>query len=269
MTYTPKIFFEKFYKIGSRCALLPILYYICSLKENRNKMNKCRELILQYSNDVGVFDTETLWNWIKDKGVTSMNTINSTLSKMVEESVLSRVAKGCYATVDKKGVFKAEPLENEKDIFVFLKEKLPFAKICVYNGNVIAPLQHHVSENNITYVEVDRDITESVFELLKQTFENVWLLPNADMVSRYIDLKNKGLIVKVLVTESPVEEIDGITVPTLEKLLVDIIKDPDFSYMQGTEAEKIWENARELYIINESRLKRYARRRGLKLRDYD
>lgn len=227
-------------------------------------MNKCRELILQYSYDVGVFDTNTLWNWLKGKGVTSTNTINSTLSKMVEDCLLSRVAKGCYATVDGKGVFKAKPLENEKNTFYYLKEKLPFARICVYNGSVIAPMQHHVSENNITYVEADRDITESVFELLKETSGNVWLSPDADMVSRYIDLKDKGFIVKALVTESPVETIEGITTPTLEKLLVDITKDPDFSYLQGTETERIWDNARELYVINESRLNRYARRRGLK-----
>ena len=50
-----------------------------------------------------------------------------------------------------------------------------------------------------------------------------------------------------------------------ELVLVDINKDEDFFYLQGLEAKRMYENAKSLYNINPSRLKRYARRRGLKL----
>ena len=64
-------------------------------------------------------------------------------------------------------------------------------------------------------------------------------------------------------TESPIEQVDGVPSPTLEKLLVDIEKDADFQYLQGAEAARMRENAESLYYINTTRLNRYARRRGL------
>lgn len=92
-------------------------------------------------------------------------------------------------------------------------------------------------------------------------------MPDADMVYRYIDLEKGGIIVKPLVTEAPLQTMEGVTVPTLEKLLVDINKDPDFSYLQGAEAERMMANAKALYIINATRLRRYAKRRGLKIEE--
>lgn len=52
--------------------------------------------------------------------------------------------------------------------------------------------------------------------------------------------------------------------PTLEKLLVDILRDTDFFYLQGSESDRIIENAFNLYTINSNRLFRYADRRKVK-----
>lgn len=53
--------------------------------------------------------------------------------------------------------------------------------------------------------------------------------------------------------------------PTLEKLLVDIRADKDFYYMQGIEASYMTDTARQMYVINEQKLQRYAKRRNVKL----
>ena len=55
----------------------------------------------------------------------------------------------------------------------------------------------------------------------------------------------------------------GITVPTLEKLLVDIRVDEDFFYLQGSEAFYVLRNAADRNVINISKLMRYARRRHI------
>ena len=52
--------------------------------------------------------------------------------------------------------------------------------------------------------------------------------------------------------------------PTLEKLLVDILRDVDFFYLQGNESHRIIENAFTSYTVNQSRLFRYAGRRKVK-----
>ena len=69
---------------------------------------------------------------------------------------------------------------------------------------------------------------------------------------------------KPLITESPVQECNGVLVPTLEKLLVDLQKDADFFYLQEAEGFNIFRNAMSLYTINENRLLRYASRRGIR-----
>jgi len=51
----------------------------------------------------------------------------------------------------------------------------------------------------------------------------------------------------------------------LEKLLVDICADKDFYYMQGIETTYMTETARELYMLNEEKLQRYAKRRNIKI----
>ena len=46
--------------------------------------------------------------------------------------------------------------------------------------------------------------------------------------------------------------------------LVDIYCDQDFSYLQGSEYERIAENAMTIFNINKTKLLRYANRRGVK-----
>ena len=69
---------------------------------------------------------------------------------------------------------------------------------------------------------------------------------------------------KNLVSEAPLQVVSGIPMPTLEKILVDILRDSDFFYLQGSESEHIIENAFKMYSVNRSRLFRYSNRRKVK-----
>lgn len=192
--------------------------------------------------------------------------MNCLLSRMVSKGEIVRTARGVYAMAGHKNRFAVELTAEELELARALKVNFPFAPLCVYNGKCIAPLLHHLSNNNMTYIETDRQVMESVFEYTKEhTGKGVWLMPDADMVYRYIDLGKGGIIVKPLVTEAPLQTEDGVSVPTLEKLLVDVNKDADFSYLHGAEAGRMMDNAKALYYMNITRLRRYAGRRGLKI----
>lgn len=227
-------------------------------------MTSCKTLILEYSTRTNTFGIDDLWNWISTKAKYSRNTVTCLLYRLVETGNIIRVEKGRYAKAANKTVFKIEPTNEEIALVKKIKDKYPFAPLCIYNGAALSPLQHHLSANNITYIETDRSAVESIFNYLREDDDKVWLAPDSDFVYKYIDLAKGGLIVKPLVTESPVQTVNGVTTPTLEKLLVDITKDPDFTYLQGTEAKRMFENADSMYVINKSRLNRYARRRGIK-----
>ena len=99
---------------------------------------------------------------------------------------------------------------------------------------------------------------------MKDAGKKVYVRPNKEMINRYVSLSETAVFVKPLISESPVNSLDGgMKGPTLEKILVDINADSDFFYLQGEEAFYIFRNAVERYGINEAKLLRYARRRNL------
>ena len=240
---------------------MPNLYYICiSFTTN---MNGVKELILSFASSRKEFSTDELWDWISQDRDIVRNTVNITLSRLVSKGEIMKVSRGVYAMAKGKSIFRAVLEEREIQVVKILRNKYPFAPFCIYNGKSLVPLQHHLSENNVTYVETDRSAMEAVFNTLKDAGYEVWLKPSEDITYKYIDLRKPVIIVKPLVTEAPTEKINDINVPTIEKLLVDIKKDEDFAYLQGSEAQRMWEIGESLYNINQSRLKRYAKRRGL------
>ena len=192
-----------------------------------------------------------------------LSTARQVLSRLASLGRLSRVGYGGYALPKVKEAFPVGVTEEVVSIYNELHAVLPFTDFCIYSGTVLETLQHHVSTNHAIYVETNRDAVDSVFFRLKDSHENVYRQPDAKFMSDYVDLRLDCIIVKPLVTESPTNIVDGIAVPTLEKLLVDILKDPDFDYLHGAEYDYMFENAVSQYSISTTRLLRYARRRGL------
>lgn len=230
-------------------------------------MGRYKELILNFAFSRNEFTRNELINYVSSN--IEQNNINVTLSRMIKKGEIIRVTRGKYQLPASKSTFKPVIEENEIKIAEILKEKLPFAKFCIYNGRSLSSLQHHLSENNVTYVETDKCVMDSAFNILKDCGYTVWVSPTIDIFNRYINLSDNIVIIKPLTTESPLCIVHNVVCPTIEKILVDIQKDDVFYYLHGAEAERMWEIAHSLYNINPSRLKRYARRRGLNLTNYD
>ena len=100
-----------------------------------------------------------------------------------------------YAEVMKQ-TFAPKPGKEVKEIYELLQANFPFAKFCVYQGESIAPLQHHLSSNRIIYAETNRDSTETVFNFLKGKQRNAYLRPDKKMIYRYVDLDSRVFLQK-------------------------------------------------------------------------
>lgn len=141
----------------------------------------------------------------------------------------------------------------------------------------ISPLMHAVSEvlldafvgmdHCITdtrrnlIVEVPRGMCEDVRTVLKQHFPDVTLIRNAyPMIEDLHDF----ILIKPLISESPVYEENGVSVPELEKMLVDRDSDKEYAVLADADLQKEFQRAFELYPVNTSRLLRYAGRKGKK-----
>lgn len=185
------------------------------------------------------------------------------LSRMSKYGEIVRLKRDNYSLIN-KNTFKYQPTKIVYSIFKYISKLLPFNNLCVYDGSIFNSLQHHVFINNAVYIETDRDSVDSVFQLLKARYKNTYRQPDETFMTDYVDLQRQCFIIKTLVTESPLMESDGIKVPSLEKLLVDIQIDADFYFLRGTESIYLFDNANSFYSINFQRLMRYAKRRGAK-----
>ena len=221
-------------------------------------MNVCKKQILEYARSNQKVNATVLASAFGMKPVTA----RQYLCALAKSNALVRVGHGVYA-IDYKQTFTYKPSALAKEIYLKMKSELPFTDFCVYDGNILSPIQHHLSINHAIYVETNRDAVESVFCRLKELYKSVFRQPNLAFMNDYIDLREKCFIVKPLVTESPLMEVDDIKVPTLEKLLVDTQKDVDFDYMQGSEAFYLYKMALNQYSVNYQRLMRYAKRRNI------
>ncbi|MDP4241010.1 MAG: hypothetical protein Q8904_16225 [Bacteroidota bacterium] len=75
---------------------------------------------------------------------------------------------------------------------------------------------------------------------------------------------NDAIIFRPLISDSPLQLVKDINTPTLEKILVDIVGDIAFSFLQGSEINHIYTTIFERHSINKNKLLRYATRRARK-----
>jgi hypothetical protein len=88
-------------------------------------------------------------------------------------------------------------------------------------------------------------------------------MPSLTDFERYIN-GNEAIIIRPLITEAPIQMIDGINTPAIEKILVDIVRDIEFSFLQGSEINHVYTTIFERHSVNKNKLLRYATRRGRK-----
>lgn len=187
--------------------------------------------------------------------------LNAYLSNLVEQGKLERMGRGVYGSTAKKNRFAPEPGEKAARLYRSMKQEFPLIRMCVYEGHWISPLMHNLANNQAIYLEIEKSVSETVFHNLRDRGLTAFYRPYKTVMYNYVDLGNAPVIVKNLVTESPLQTFGEIQIPTLEKLLVDMYCDPDFFYLQGSEYWHIMHNAHR-YSINTSKMLRYAARRS-------
>ena len=223
-------------------------------------MTSCEKYILEYSAERASFRNCDLLTAAEESGYPK-TAVNWFLHKLTSERKLSRIGRGVYSGVLRQE-FKNEPDEPLTKLARQIFDQYPGVRACFYQGTILSPLLHHLSYNALTYIEVQRELTEILFHRLQDAGEKVYLKPSREVMQNYIDISQSGIIIKPLISGSPVTIESGIPMPTLEKIIVDTLCDEDFSYLQCGEWEYIVDNSFSMFDINSSRLFRYAGRRG-------
>lgn len=192
------------------------------------------------------------------------NTLSWHLSNLCRKGKLRRIGRGIY-TAHFSNTFQVKANAKARSLYNTLFRQFPLADFCIYGGGVITPLLHDLTPNNSIYIETNREVAESVFNVLLPKYKGrLFLSPTKKIATTYIDFSRENIIVKPLVTESPLHVDGKVPVPTIEKLLVDTRVDPDFYFLHGYENLEMLRTAITHYDVNQTRLLRYADRRNEK-----
>jgi ribosomal protein L20 len=183
---------------------------------------------------------------------------------LVKKGILARIGRGKFC-LGSSNNFIPEISRKEKIIYNKLINEFPFVELCVWNTKILNEFMQHQPGNFQVIVELEKEVIQSAFYFLKELNYPVFIEPTVDIIEKYLPIDKEAIIIKSLVSESPLQEVDNIKTVTIEKLLVDVFSDVVvFAAQQGAELRTILIEAFDKYTINQSKMLRYANRRRKK-----
>lgn len=180
-----------------------------------------------------------------------------------QKQIIRSVSKARFSLLYQPAFIPDIDLNNKK-VFQQIKKEFPYVKISIWNTKWLNHLMRHQPGKFLTIIEVENEAKTSVFNFLKDAgHKKVFLEPNKKEIENYVADNSDSLIVMGLISKSPTNDINKVTVPSIEKILVDIFSDPLlYASFQGSEMTYIFENAFKKYDVNATRLFNYANRRN-------
>lgn len=200
------------------------------------KINELNSL-LQSGRPLTVSDFRALFN---DR---PMSSVYAMIRNLIAKGRMQPVGKGIYQAQAKPS-YRVPLTDRMIEINTLLTSACPGVRHCL-----------NEVDGNLSVMVYKSDIS-LVLNCLREHYTNV--LTKKDF-SRFPLPLTGYIIVEPLVTEAPLNEVDGVSVPSLEKELVDKIacssqKLSSFDFQKMVEA----------YPVNVNRLERYAARRGVR-----
>tara|TARA_B100000929_G_scaffold286985_1_gene272951 strand:+ start:838 stop:1566 length:729 start_codon:yes stop_codon:yes gene_type:complete len=192
------------------------------------------------------------------------SSINVYLSQLKKDGIIKNPSRGSYKLRSKEQYCPNIDLKLTR-IFNKVMKKFPYAEVCIWNTKWLNEFMRHQPFKFYIVIEVEKDVAESIFHTLNTNGKKVFFEPDSETFDRYISNNSEVLIVKNLISESPLKKVNQIVTPTLEKLLVDMTIDTNLYAAQQSEIRFIYDSIFNKYEINKNKMKRYAYRRNREL----
>ena len=120
---------------------------------------------------------------------------------------------------------------------------------------------NHQIAKNVIFIEAEAMLVDTVYEMLHEKFPYVMIEPDTNAFYKQ-RAPETDIIVQRLITEAPTPN-EGHSSP-LEKLLVDLLsKKLSGNLIERSEYPCIYEDIFRKYLIDETKMFRYAKRRHL------
>lgn len=226
---------------------------------------KAEQIKTKFSNAECISTKEVYRFYQQEEPEIKRATVNWRIYELVQRGILQRIGKGKFV-VGRSIPYVPEISSTEKRINNVIHKEFPFIKYCIWSTSKLNELLQHQISIQCTVVEAEREVLESVYHKLKDQIHQTFKKPSKEMVEEFISSQKNSVVIKTLISESPLQTIKNIPTSSLEKLLVDLYCDKNlFYFLQGNELVNVFRNAFDKYTINQSKLLRYADRRQKKI----
>lgn len=183
-----------------------------------------------------------------------------------EKNIIRSVRRGWY-TISYKPKYKPEMSPELIKLSKVISEHFQDLKYCVWETSWLNEFLQHQSSKRMLIIEIEKGFEQDLYFYLKDNFQHeLYLNPQKKEIDLYITESRKPVVIKKLITRSPISKQtinkNKVSFPQLEKILVDIFSDERlFYFYHGYEMTYLFENAFKRYSINYTRLFSYAKRR--------
>ena len=221
-------------------------------------MNKALDILLLNNSE---FTTDDFVRAFKDSfSHVSRSTIYAELKKLCDNNIITRKRKGIYSVENVK-TYNYSLSEDADKLAKIIKKEYPLVNFQIWELYQLNEFVNHQISHNTIFVEVEDILDETIFILLHKKYRNVLFNPTIDEYYRYMG--DTTIVVQKLISEAP-QTIDDMGLASLEKILVDLFSRGLVSKLiERAEYRGIYEYAFAKYNINEAKMFRYARRRGV------
>lgn len=187
--------------------------------------------------------------------------ISYDLQKRINTGELVREARGIYSRSDNRRHYHYDYQPVVRSIVKSLTDEYVDLDFRIFELIQLNDFINHLAGRNALIVYVENELTELVFNTLAGAYPGkVLFKPRADDFYRYF--QDDQIVVCRLISEAP-KGSDNYWEIRLEQIIVDIFSDKLVSQIvPGEEKAKVVTGAFDSYIIDESAMFRYARRRG-------
>lgn len=184
------------------------------------------------------------------------------LQRLLKNEEIVRIGRNTYC-IPQNGIRQYFYTYSDAAVHIaqLMTDNFPSAEFSVFELTQLNEFVNHLLSHNVLFLSVENEVAEFVFEEMKSHFPGkVLLMPTSETYHRY--WYDGMIVINRLITEAPKDHGTRWHTP-IEKLLVDLVADPLLCSSIGeSEYPLIFENAFARYVINKSRLLRYAKRRS-------
>jgi len=223
--------------------------------------------LIEEFKDQDAFSRKELFNFFKDfEPNLKEGTFGWRIYDLKNKNIIKSIQRGYYI-ISYKPKYKPNISEKIVKLAKVISKRFSEIKYCLWDTAWINEFSQHQSGKRLIIIEIEKDFVESLYYELKDHFRfDIYLNPDEKAIDFYISESQNPIIIKKLITRSPISKMTENKIqfytPLLEKILVDLFTENKlFYFYQGAELVNVYKNILKNYTLNYTKLFSYAKRR--------